>query len=51
MDIVMIGVLHQDSFELTSLEDQHPVQTFSADGSRRSAPQTRLPGAIEQVSR
>jgi hypothetical protein len=29
----MIDVLHQDGFELTSVEDQHPVETLSTDGA------------------
>jgi hypothetical protein len=33
MGVVMIDVLHQDGFELTSVEDQHPVETLSTDGA------------------
>ena len=33
MGVVMIDVLHQDGFELTSVQDQHPVETLSTDGA------------------
>ena len=33
MAVVMIEVLHQHCFELTSVEDQHPVETLSTDGA------------------
>jgi hypothetical protein len=50
MAVVMIDVLHQDSFELTSVEDQRPVQTRSADGPDETLRKRVCPGAIERMS-
>jgi hypothetical protein len=33
MGVVMIDVLQQDGFELTSVKDHHPVETLSTDGA------------------
>ena len=33
MAVVMVDVLSEDGFELTSVEDQHPVETLAADGA------------------
>jgi hypothetical protein len=44
MAVVMIDVLHQDSLELTSVEDQHPVKTLSADGPDEALRKCVCPG-------
>ena len=33
MAVVMVDVLCEDGFELTPVEDQHPVETLAADGA------------------
>ena len=33
MAVVMVDVLSEDGFELTPVEDQHPVETLAADGA------------------
>jgi len=40
----MIDGLHQDGFELTSVKDQHPVDTFSADGPDEALSERVCPG-------
>ena len=33
MAVVVVDVLSEDGFELTPVEDQHPVETLAADGA------------------
>jgi hypothetical protein len=44
MGVVVIDVLHQDGFELTSVDDQHSVETLSADGPNESLSEGVCPG-------
>lgn len=44
MGVVVIDVLDQDSFELTSVEDQHPVETLSAHGPDEALSERVCPG-------
>jgi hypothetical protein len=36
MAVVVIDVLGEDGFELTSVEDQHAVETLSTDGANET---------------
>jgi hypothetical protein len=50
MRVVVVDVGRQDSFEVSAVEDQEPIEALAADAADPNAPRSRSPGVREPVS-